>query len=72
MSKKTDVEMERMALAKIARTALRLKHSLAADREINDTLPDTLNEFDARTILGDLAGAKNLFVGLIGGISHEA
>lgn len=38
--------MRRARVAKITRTRIRLKHSLAADEEINAVLPDTLSEFD--------------------------
>ncbi len=46
MKKKTPIEMERDRITKVTRTLIRLKHSLAADRELNDVLPDTLAEFD--------------------------
>lgn len=45
--------MKRAKVTKTARTLIRLKHSLAADEEINDILPDTLAEFDARLARGD-------------------
>jgi hypothetical protein len=35
----TELEIERTALLKAARAAIRLKHSLAADREIYECLP---------------------------------
>ena len=37
--------MERHKLTKSARTLIRLKHSLAADQEINDTLPKIESSF---------------------------
>jgi hypothetical protein len=54
MYKKSDIEMERARLVKISRSLIRLKHSLLADREINDVLPDTLIEFDAALQRGTL------------------
>ena len=36
------------------RTLIRLKHSLAADQELNDVLPDTLGEFDEALARGEL------------------
>ena len=36
------------------RTIIRLKHSLAADEEINAVLPDTLAEFDEALARGEL------------------
>lgn len=46
MKKKTPEELERAKVAKVTRTLVRLKHSLAADEEINTVLPNTLDEFD--------------------------
>lgn len=54
MHKKTDIEMQRLRLAKISRSLLRLKHSLNADVEINDTLPDLLVDFDKGLQSGEL------------------
>ncbi len=56
MRKKSDIEMRRMAVAKTVRSLERLKASLAADRAINERLPDTLAEFDAAVARGDLVG----------------
>ena len=47
MKKKSPAEMQRAKVAKTARTLIRLRHSLAADEEINARLPETLEEFDA-------------------------
>lgn len=57
MKRKTDEEMKRAATAKTTRTLVRLKHSLAADEELNSVLPDTLEEFDAAMAAGDLKDA---------------
>lgn len=46
--------MERARIAKAARTFVRLKHSLAADEELNAVLPDTLEEFDRALASGTL------------------
>lgn len=54
MRKKTEIEMQRAKVAKVTRTLVRLKHSLAADQEINDVLPDTLSEFNAAVESGQL------------------
>lgn len=61
MRKKTPAEMERAKVTKAARTLIRLKHSLAADEEINTVLPDTLAEFDEALSRGEL---KELRAGL--------
>lgn len=53
--------MERAALVKTQRTLIRLKHSLAADEEINSVMPDTLDEFDAAIAAGELrSGQKRI------------
>lgn len=61
MRKFTEAEMERRKIAKAARTLIRLKHSLAADEEINNKLPETLGEFDAALERGEL---KEIAAGL--------
>lgn len=58
MRKKTPAEMKRAAVAKSTRTLIRLKHSLAADEEINAVLPDTLDEFEESLAKGDLKELK--------------
>ena len=54
MRKKTPAEMRRAKIAKTARILVRLKHSLAADEELNTMLPDTLAEFDEALARGEL------------------
>ena len=54
MNKKSPVEMERARITKITRTLVRLKHSLNADDEINDLLPDKLSEFEKGIHNGEL------------------
>lgn len=39
MKQKSELEVQVAATLKSVRTAVRLKHSLAADRELNDILP---------------------------------
>lgn len=46
--------MERDKITKATRTLIRLKHSLAADEEINRVLPDTLQEFTQALSRGEL------------------
>lgn len=58
MRKKSDAEMQRDRVVKTARTLIRLKHSLAADMEINELLPDTLQEFDEAMSQGRLLTVK--------------
>ncbi len=40
MRRRTDREMTIFEAKKVARTALRLKYSILAEREINEALPD--------------------------------
>lgn len=54
MKKKTPAELEKAKVAKATRTLIRLKHSLAADEEINTVLPETLDEFDSARARGEL------------------
>jgi hypothetical protein len=50
--------MERTRITKAARTLIRLKHSLAADEELNEVLPDTLAKFDDALARGELRELK--------------
>ncbi len=59
--KKTPEEMERAKIEKAARTLIRLKHSLKADEELNEVLPDALEQFDNALVQGEL---KQLRAGL--------
>ncbi len=61
MEKKSVIEMERLKIAKATRALIRLKHSLAADEELNDILPDKLNQFDVSVQQGEI---KQLNIGL--------
>jgi hypothetical protein len=46
--------MERYKIIKATRTLLRLKHSLNADEELNNVLPDRLEDFDKAVQSGEL------------------
>lgn len=67
MQRKTEVEMNRASLAKTARALVRLRHSLAADEEINDLLPGTLQEFDDAVAQGELKSVRARLDEIIGG-----
>lgn len=54
MKQKTDVEMARQRLVKEARAMIRLKHSNAADHEINQVLPKLVKRFDKLVLRGEL------------------
>jgi hypothetical protein len=59
--------MEKFKVAKAARTIIRLKHSLAADEEINAVLPDTLDEFESALARGELTELKTSLSEVLGG-----
>jgi hypothetical protein len=62
MQQKSDIELQKARNIKIARTLIRLKHSLAADEELNATLPDLALAFDKGVQAGEL---KRLSLGEI-------
>lgn len=52
MRKKDNIEMDLAGVLKIARTSIRTKHSLAADREINEELPKIEAAFNKAVVNG--------------------
>lgn len=54
MIKKTPIELEKYLITKAVRAKVRLKYSLAADIELNNSLPDVLEEFDKGIQSGEL------------------
>lgn len=58
--RKLDSEVRKAALVKALRTAIRLKHTLAADRELNDVLPNAEAAFDQALQRGILPDAIDL------------
>lgn len=59
MQKKSPTEMEKSKILKTARFLIRLKHSLAADEELNDLLPDLEGDFDKSLQHGELKKLLN-------------
>lgn len=53
MRRTTELERQRTAMLKAARSAIRLKHSLAADAEIAEKLPDLEERIDAALANGE-------------------
>jgi hypothetical protein len=45
--KRTPEQMRLAALTKAARAAIRTKHSIAADYELNDFLPDAVERYES-------------------------
>lgn len=52
MIRKTELEIQRVQMLKAARAAIRLKHSLAADREIAEVLPELEEQINAALSAG--------------------
>ena len=48
------VDQSRANMLKTIRAAIRLKHSIAADEELNDLLPEAQRRFDAAILKGRL------------------
>lgn len=54
MIRKSEIEMERAKIIRVSRALIRLKHSILADQELNESLPDTILEFDKGIQEGEL------------------
>lgn len=68
MRKKSPIEMERQKVTKVTRSLIRLKHSIQADEEINNILPDTLLEFDKALQSGELKQLRSNIDDLLGDV----
>lgn len=51
---KDRVDQARANTLKVIRTAIRLKHSIAADEELNEVLPRAEAKFNASVLRGEL------------------
>ena len=58
--KKTDIEQARANALKTVRAAVRLKHSIAADEELNQVLPQVEKRFDRAVQGGVLPAALDI------------
>lgn len=54
MNKTSEIQRQKAAVLKAYRTAIRLKHSLAADDEIARTLPDVEDKINSALALGNV------------------
>lgn len=54
MKRLTPIEVRRAQMLKAARTAIRLKHSLAADAEIAEQLPEIEERIDRALATGEV------------------
>ncbi len=65
MPQKDDIEVRKTALLKAARSLVRLRHSLAADAELNEVLPRVAREFDRSVQDGTLPQVAQLLAEFI-------
>lgn len=70
MNQKDDIALRRAAMLKAARSAVRLKHSLAADAELNERLPELERAFDAAVKNGRLPDVARML--REGGLLHDS
>lgn len=66
MNQLTEVEQARKEAIKVIRAAVRLKHSIEADRELNEVLPKFDKAFTAAIQRGELPEPQQ-FVELVDG-----
>lgn len=57
---RSEIEQAQFELVKTLRTAIRLKHAIAADRELNEVLPAAEKAFTKSIQRGQLPGAVDL------------
>jgi hypothetical protein len=60
VNQKTDIEMARTAMLKMIRAAVRLKHAIAADEELNYALPQAEAAFNKALHSGQLEDGLNV------------
>lgn len=70
MNQKDDIDLRRSAMLKAARSAVRLRHSLAADAELNEVLPALERDFNQRIQRGELPDVARML--REGGVLHDA
>jgi len=69
MRQRDSLEVESFILLKVARAAIRMKHSIAAERELNDVLPTLEKAFWQKVQQGELpdqATAAKVFAEVVG------
>lgn len=63
--------MRKRAMVKAMRTAIRLKHSLLADEELNKLLPEAEKEFDLAWHKGQLGDVMVDIAAIVKRVVHE-
>lgn len=67
-ARREDIEQAKVDTLKTARSLIRLRHSLAADREINEKLPALEEAWDQAVLSGQLpdeASVRELVAGVL-------
>lgn len=59
-TRKDEAQLAKANMVKVARTAIRLKHTIIADAELNQVLPDLEDAFDKAVAGGRLPGDVNV------------
>jgi hypothetical protein len=59
-TRKTEEQLRKAAIVKVARAALTVRYRVMLDEELNRVLPDLEDEFDRRIQAGELPGKVNL------------
>lgn len=59
-TRRTEEQMRKAEIVKVARAMLTVKHRLLLDRELNAVLPDLEDEFDRQVQAGVLPGEVDL------------
>lgn len=58
--KKTETQLRKAAMVKAARNAIRTRHSILADAELNEILPELERAFDQSVQQGVLPGDEEI------------
>jgi hypothetical protein len=71
-TRKTEEQLRKAEIVKVARAALTVKYRLQLDRELNQVLPDLEDAFDRQVQAGLLPGEVNVKALVAEGLGHGA
>lgn len=57
---KTEIELQKALMVKVLRSQIRLKHTLEAERELNQVLPEAERQFDVAVQRGELPAVEEI------------
>lgn len=57
---KTEIELQKALMIKVLRSQIRLKHTLEAERELNQVLPEAERQFDVAVQRGELPAVEEI------------